>query len=78
MSGHEVIEGTCALCGQEMLQDTKTLDTWHPWDVGQACPPEPDVDPDDLTAYSRAWTEFYEQGLRSGRPGVQHFRPDAG
>lgn len=66
----EVIKGTCTLCYQVMLQETKTLDTWHPWEVRLPCPPEPA--PDDLAA----WQVFYQRGLRPGRPGIQHFRPD--
>lgn len=67
MTSDYVIAGTCKLCGQEMVL-TKD-DCWHPWNVPTACPPEPAKDDYE------GWQKFYRAGLRSGRPGREHFVP---
>jgi hypothetical protein len=60
-------QGTCDLCGQELLRDPANGDVWHPHTVAKACPPEPSLtDPE-------AWQQFIRAGLRSGRPGREHF-----
>ena len=63
--------GTCALCGQEMIRTAD--DCWHPWDVKVACPPEPGPMMESKEN-SLAWMDFYNKGLRPGRPGREHFR----
>lgn len=65
--------GSCDLCGQEMIRTDD--DCWHPWDVRVACPPEPpSMRGGDPAAVAR-WQKFYESGLRTGRPGRDHFVP---
>ena len=67
----EAVEGTCALCGQVMVRDGD--DAWHPWNVERACPPEPGPMNESRENFD-AWQAFYAAGLRTGRPGVEHFR----
>lgn len=64
--------GTCALCGNQLLQLTDPDDTWHPHSVipPGGCPPEPSAS-DDWPAYA-AWANA---GNRTGRPGAEHFIP---
>lgn len=68
----DAYEGTCDLCGQLMVRDGD--DAWHPAAVtinsGIVCPPEPCGNPFDYDG----WKQFYDSGLRPGRPGVEHFR----
>ncbi len=62
--------GSCALCGQVMvrvIEDGIVRDVWHPWNVAQACPPEP-------PSRSQEWQDWYAAGGRTGRPGHEHFR----
>lgn len=70
MSADEAVGGICALCGQEMVRYGD--DAWHPYTVKRACPPEPERDDYD------GWAAFAASGLRSGRPGVEHFRASNG
>lgn len=54
-------QGTCALCGQEMIRTPD--DAWHPWTVEKACPPEVRMNGMSLSEWGTP-----------GRPGREHFR----
>lgn len=65
--------GSCDLCGQKMIRTAD--DCWHPWNVTVACPAQPEERLGATADGDRRWREFYAAGLRTGRPGRDHFLP---
>lgn len=63
--------GFCSDCKQRLVRaidmNSIIIDTWHPYDVQQACPSEP------RQLDFEAWQEWHQSGKRSGRPGHDKF-----